>query len=72
MNQDIIDYLDDYWEKESYEGGGGYYFYVVTSSGGKTYFPQENTLRLSGRCFGEGYEVQIQDLAHLIRLEAAL
>ena len=72
MNQDIIDWLEDHWDKKTYTEEDNYYFYIVNSSGGMTYFPEENTLRLSGKYFGEGYEVQIQDLAHLIKLEALL
>ena len=72
MNQDIIDYLEDYWEKEFYTGEDNYYFYTVNASGGMTYFPEENILRLSGRYYGEGYELQIKDLQHLVSLEALL
>lgn len=79
MNQDIIDYLDGYWELNE-DDYGGYgeprYDYSFSSEKGLLeYYPKTGILRAwSGLGLGEyyGYEVQIQDLTHLIQLEALL
>lgn len=70
MNQDIIDWLEGHWDKKFLLANKGLYFENYTTSGLMTYYPNSNTLDLGGD--GEVYEVQIQDLAHLIQLEALL
>lgn len=64
MNQDIIDYLEGYWELSN---NGGYYlnktmFYVI----------KENLLLIGGDINKDCHEVEIKDLPHLIQLEALL
>lgn len=71
MNQDIIDWLEDHWVKWKIKCGG--YCYIVTNANGElVYYPSTGILRLRGTVSDTGYQVQIQDLAHLIQLEALL
>ena len=79
MNQDIIDWLEGYWEldKDDYGGYGEprYAYTRNTEQGAAEYHPVSNTLYLwSGLGLEEyyGYTVQIRDLQHLIQLEALL
>lgn len=80
MNQDIIDYLDGYWELHQEDFGGickDHYCYSSSfeGKGYLEYHPKTNILYIwSGLGFGDsyGYEVEIQDLQHLITLEALL
>lgn len=64
MNQDIIDYLEGYWELSN---NGEYYlnktmFYVI----------KENLLLIGGDINKDCHEVEIKDLTHLIQLEELL
>tara|TARA_R100000541_G_C1897352_1_gene84126 strand:- start:117336 stop:117542 length:207 start_codon:yes stop_codon:yes gene_type:complete len=68
MNQDIIEYLEGYWEE--YKLKSVYFFEKTSNSGIITFFPESNSLYIGEE--GYGYEVQIQDLQHLIQLEALL
>lgn len=71
MNQDIIDYLEGYWVKWKVKCNN--YCYIATNTNGDlVYYPATGILRLCGTTSDTGYEVQIQDLAHLIQLEALL
>lgn len=70
MNQGIIDYLDGYWNAERC-----CYSLNCEGKGYLEYPPRENTLYIwSGEGYSDsyGYEVEIQDLQHLISLEALL
>ena len=72
MNQDIIEYLEGYWEEYK---GGLYYYQLSSSEGALEYHPERGILYIwSGLGVSEdyGYTVQIQDLQHLIQLEALL
>ena len=76
MNQDIIDWLDGYWVSEGTAISGICNQYTLHSEKGcLEYHPETNTLYISsglGLSVEYGYEVQIQDLQHLIQLEALL
>lgn len=79
MNQDIIDWLEGHWEKnqDDYCGYGEPRYDDIFSGerGELEYHPKTGILYIwSGLGLSDsyGYEVQIQDLAHLIQLEALL
>lgn len=73
MNQDIIDYLEGYWELKdtSVRHVGKTLFERESNAGCLSYFPETNILLISSDGW-YGYEVEIQDLQHLIQLEALL
>lgn len=70
MNQDIIDYLEGYWE-EYFQG-----FALASKSGGVLYYHKEYNVLYVWSGLGDeldyGYEVEIKDLQHLIQLEVLL
>lgn len=73
MNQDIIEYLEGYWVKWRVKCNDYCYYYSFKSSSGEmVFYPLTNVLTLKADYQDEGYEVQIQDLTHLIQLEALL
>lgn len=71
MNQDIIEYLEGYWVKWRVKCND-YCYSFKSSSGEMVFYPLTNVLTLKADYQDEGYEVQIQDLTHLIQLEALL
>ncbi len=73
MNPDIVDYLEGYWEKIPYYGVEGSCYQSTSEKGTLTYFSKENELLINWSPDSlDGYTTQIQDLQHLIQLEALL
>lgn len=75
MNKDIIEYLEGYWEECNEPVGTLYYYQLSCDKGNLEYHPKENVLYIwngLGVSDDYGYEVEIQDLQHLIQLEALL
>ena len=70
MNKDIIEYLEGYWQEYLQD------FVSTSKNGGVLYYHKDyNTLYLwsgLGSKDDHAYEVEIQDLQHLIQLEALL